>query len=832
MFIKKSIFMLVMCAMSVMTFAQNWDITYNLNGGVTNDYGWTSKADMLVGLNQDWNDFYNVPETATWYTWETLAVIMAAADPIVRIPTFTGITMWGVISTPKWQWLHDYIVATVAAQSLAIISEDEGANAFWRYNVSAFFVNGKRDYFPITADYAVAGQPEAFICAWKHAFVGPATYDGTKEIILPAPYKEGETFVGWYDNPACTGTPITSIPAGASGDKVFYAKFGEYIPSCKEVWDMPTVITTKTAGVVTFISGTTAYIQDVTAGLKVEFATAPAIARGEKITVSGTTAKEGAFAKLTGATLVEKTTATIPSAQPVDLAGLTAKMFEYVFVEAARITAYNGNDVTLSDGANTVTLTLATALNQTEFPINKKVNVKAVVTAENKLAGVVDDVVLAPAAQKDPFVYPAKGENDKYTLTNKWLYSVNMGNFSANRPGDIYMVRGMTAKDGKMYFCDRSNDGKRLLVIDGADGETMGTVELASDVFAATDPYRCQDIHKDGAGNILVSNMIVSSVGRFQIWKIDLATGKGTLVINDVLYSYPDFSGFHVRFDSFGVFGDVNNNAVIMAANSLVPFVFKWTITNGVAGAPEYICILDDWYDYYYYMEYAPRVFPVSEELFYFDGYGTFPTLYDKNGAVIDGFHNASEPINAFKGSYAGNNGLAKFQIGDEHFLIMTAGSSTKFTYCLFKFKDAYMNFSELEALWEFPDAGLGANSNIYRTGMPAVEVNEETGVATIYIYTGENGYGVYELKVHNSTGVDKTLKNQLSIFPNPAKDEIFIKSESQVEKVEVCSLTGALLLLESNFNGKISMSALPQGVYLLKVYTGKGLVVSKILKE
>jgi len=32
--------------------------------------------------------------------------------------------------------------------------------------------------------------------------------------------------------------------------------------------------------------------------------------------------------------------------------------------------------------------------------------------------------------------------------------------------------------------------------------------------------YPCNDIKIDGAGNVLVGNMITSSAGRFQIWKL------------------------------------------------------------------------------------------------------------------------------------------------------------------------------------------------------------------------------------------------------------------------------------------------------------------------
>jgi len=39
-------------------------------------------------------------------------------------------------------------------------------------------------------------------------------------------------------------------------------------------------------------------------------------------------------------------------------------------------------------------------------------------------------------------------------------------------------------------------------------------------------------------------------------------------------------------------------------------------------------------------------------------------------------------------------------------------------------------------------------------------------------------------------------------------------------------------VILENNFTEKISVSALSEGIYLLKIYTDKGLAVSKIVKE
>jgi len=72
----------------------------------------------------------------------------------------------------------------------------------------------------------------------------------------------------------------------------------------------------------------------------------------------------------------------------------------------------------------------------------------------------------------------------------------------------------------------------------------------------------------------------------------------------------------------------------------------------------------------------------------------------------------------------------------------------------------------------------------------------------------------------------------KFKIYPNPTDGEIFIKSELQIKKVEIYSSTGALLLSDNNFNGKISVSKLLKGVYIVKIYTDKSLMVKKIVKE
>jgi uncharacterized repeat protein (TIGR02543 family) len=835
---KKITLLLMACCMSVMTFAAGGNITYVLNGGVTNDYGWTSKADMLVGFNQDYNTANNVLETATWYTWETLDVILAAADPIVRIPTFAGSGFYAVLTSPKWQWLHDYIVATGLAQGIAAIAETD--NAYWRYEVSAFFVNAKRTTWPISADYVAAGQPAAFIPAWRHAFSGPATYDGSAAVTIPDPYKEGVTFDGWYETADFSGAKVISVPAGAEGDKTLYAKWIEYVPTCAEVWTSAAGTTVRAAGVVTYVNGTTAYIQDATAGLMVEFASAPDIAAGDKIIVSGTTAALDAYVKVTGVTLLSKETATVPAAQTVDLATLVAQtasyMFEYVYLEGLTIKSYGTGNVVLTDDVTDITF--AVALNQSELPVGAKINIRAIVSYDTNvlLVGRAGDVSAAPVSRPDPATYPAL-KDGKYTLTSKWLISNSMDNLSANPIASAaQMVRGMTAKDGKMYFVERGL--KQLTVVNGATGVKLAPIPLAADIFKYTNsegvlvdagqlPFN--DIKLDAAGHILLGNCITSNAQPFQIWKIDLATGAGTLVLQDILQQNPDFESATIRFDAFGVYGDVDNNAIIMAANASAMEAYKWTITNGVVGSAE-VVIIDKSQAGTFLTGLgnpgtAPQIFPMDENYFYIDGNATLPTLIDMEGNIVDGFYNVPADVEVWAAdNRAGHNGLVEFEMGGEYFFLMASGNTAAnppSTFRLFKWKDANKEFKDIESLWTLPAAGMGAASNAYRTAIPAVEVNEAAKTATLYLYTGENGYGVYEFRTDGGNSISTINNDAVKVIVSGNQ----VRFSETVASVKVFNLVGQLL---QKAQGISSINIPGGGIYIIAAQTLKGETVTK----
>jgi hypothetical protein len=78
---------------------------------------------------------------------------------------------------------------------------------------------------------------------------------------------------------------------------------------------------------------------------------------------------------------------------------------------------------------------------------------------------------------------------------------------------------------------------------------------------------------------------------------------------------------------------------------------------------------------------------------------------------------------------------------------------------------------------------------------------------------------------------------NSVSIYPNPAKDVLFISSENGINRVEIADLAGRTVGTNNYLSAQqgaaaINVSHLPKGVYLVKIYTDKGVAVEKTVKE
>ena len=73
-----------------------------------------------------------------------------------------------------------------------------------------------------------------------------------------------------------------------------------------------------------------------------------------------------------------------------------------------------------------------------------------------------------------------------------------------------------------------------------------------------------------------------------------------------------------------------------------------------------------------------------------------------------------------------------------------------------------------------------------------------------------------------------KTASASVTLYPNPTGDLFTVRSESTVEEIVVSDLSGRVLL-RTERTSHADVSALPQGLYLVRVRTEKGSWVKKL---
>jgi hypothetical protein len=90
-----------------------------------------------------------------------------------------------------------------------------------------------------------------------------------------------------------------------------------------------------------------------------------------------------------------------------------------------------------------------------------------------------------------------------------------------------------------------------------------------------------------------------------------------------------------------------------------------------------------------------------------------------------------------------------------------------------------------------------------------------------------------YTTTVQNTLGLQENyFINDIVAYPNPVKDFLNFKTEHNILKVEVYDIAGRILSSNSISENKIDLSELKTGNYILKLYTEKGIMNTKIMKE
>ncbi|MDR0799417.1 MAG: T9SS type A sorting domain-containing protein, partial [Dysgonamonadaceae bacterium] len=107
-------------------------------------------------------------------------------------------------------------------------------------------------------------------------------------------------------------------------------------------------------------------------------------------------------------------------------------------------------------------------------------------------------------------------------------------------------------------------------------------------------------------------------------------------------------------------------------------------------------------------------------------------------------------------------------------------------------------------------------------------------GYYTFSNITANHTITVYFQKI---TAIEEVTAHPITLYPNPAQDEIFIQSDVSIERVDILDLSGRpveTLRATSLPNSvqTINVSALPKGVYLVKIHADNEAIMKKIVKK
>jgi len=106
----------------------------------------------------------------------------------------------------------------------------------------------------------------------------------------------------------------------------------------------------------------------------------------------------------------------------------------------------------------------------------------------------------------------------------------------------------------------------------------------------------------------------------------------------------------------------------------------------------------------------------------------------------------------------------------------------------------------------------------------------------TATLVDGDSTYTATKvINILNQTSVEDISSTNMKLYPNPVQNTLNISNAANVVKVEVLSLTGAVVMDKLNVNSddvlQVNTSSLNNGMYLIKVHTSDNVYVSRFMK-
>lgn len=152
------------------------------------------------------------------------------------------------------------------------------------------------------------------------------------------------------------------------------------------------------------------------------------------------------------------------------------------------------------------------------------------------------------------------------------------------------------------------------------------------------------------------------------------------------------------------------------------------------------------------------------------------------------------------------------------------------------------INLSEVVSDVDNLQAGIVKNIKfISDTSIISAEINDkdelvitplDKGYASVEVIFNSNGKMVEKTYNIDTTllSVSNVEKTQLSIYPNPTSDYIHIKSNENIQEVQILDISGKLV--KTSVGNKVDIRPLNRGIYIVRIKTNKTIHTHKIMKQ
>lgn len=115
--------------------------------------------------------------------------------------------------------------------------------------------------------------------------------------------------------------------------------------------------------------------------------------------------------------------------------------------------------------------------------------------------------------------------------------------------------------------------------------------------------------------------------------------------------------------------------------------------------------------------------------------------------------------------------------------------------------------------------------------------INANFRLRFVYNDAGDYSYGIAIDDVTITSAAlatsDISFEDKLQIYPNPVKDNLYIKSDLKSRsKISVVDMSGKMVKTFTDTSGSYNLSDLPKGTYMILIDDGKEMIRKKIIKQ